>query len=454
MVKKLVLAFVAFALLCTFGSTRVGAQTSTLITDITYNTSQQYHPGDTLTVTLTGAPGGAASFDVGQVMGISMTEVSPGVYTGSYLIPGGMMLSSAQIVGHLQRGGQSDVRSASMPLSTAPMFLAPGATVVTELKASHRETYVTTDPPYIFIKHDRLDPFTLNGLRVYYDGKDVTSFATVTEHFVAYAPPIPFSIGRHHVQLVGENSISQRFESYTWFKVEPAGAPTSSLSIPVAIVTTSNSTITATTAVPLLYPSPLSTIRVFDNLMAPANSGDWVAVTILGPPGGLATFDVGSNMGIEMTETSPGAYVGTYRVRDNDNFNNATLTGHLWLPTGEVLVGSSPTIASQAYYAGAATSMVTSPSVVISSPNNGDQLTPPFVILGTTIPNTDVILTSRAPDGTQQTLTVRSDASGNFSATVPPEQTAASGAQYIITAVPRDSSGNLGSGTTIMVVQR
>lgn len=55
--------------------------------------------------------------------------------------------------------------------------------------------------------------------------------------------------------------------------------------------------------------------------------------------------------GIPMEEMSPGMYVGTYTVQDGDTFNNAMLTGHLALPTGENLIASIPTVNQPSFYA-------------------------------------------------------------------------------------------------------
>jgi len=324
----------------------------------------------------------------------------------------------------------------------------PGETVVTELKSTNKDTYVTTNPAYIYIKHSRIDLHTMQNLRVTFDGQDVTAFSTITERSTSYAPPKPLSIGRHRVELVGTNSIGQQFETRIFFKVEAAGPPVSSSSVPYAMVTTSNGTIIAG---PVINPSSMS-LKIFDNLTAPVNVGNKVTVTMLGLPGGVATFDVGSTTGIRMHEISAGNYIGTYRVQANDNFNNATLVGHLAIPTGEMFVASSPTINPTSYYAGLLNEQGLT-QITILSPRSGDQLTPPFVISGTTLPNSDVILTTQAADGTRQRMTVASDSNGNFSATISSTQTSP-GTQYLITAVSRDADGNLGSSSSITVVQR
>jgi len=442
----LLIALLVFA----FSPMKAFSQVS-LINDVTFNTSQQYRSGDTLTVTMRGEPGCAATFDVGQLTGIPMNEVSAGIYSGSYLIPAGTTLMNAQIVGHLQKGSQVDSQAAPVTLSTMMVSNDINAAVVTEIRSSHKESYVTTKPPYIFIKHDRIDYYTMHNLKVYVDGKDVTAFSTITERSTSYAPPVPFSLGGHNVVLVGVNSVGAQFRSNTWFKVEAAGMPVSSSLTPIAMVTTQNGTITAV-PVNALWQSSLNSIQIFDNLTSPAHRHNIVTVTLLGPPQGVATFDVGTTTGIPMTEKSPGAYVGIYTVQHDDSFNSAILTGHLALRTGQNLIASSPTINSMAYNNGGI-NMSGSPLVTILSPANGDRLTPPFTISGTAPPNTDVILSIQAPDGTRQTLVVRADANGNFQATMPLAQTEP-GTQYIITAIPRDSYGNLGSSSTITVVQQ
>ncbi|MHB2019503.1 MAG: copper amine oxidase N-terminal domain-containing protein [Candidatus Xenobia bacterium] len=87
---------------------------SQLITGITH-TGHRLHPGQNMTVTMYGVPGGQAWFDVGHRGHIPMTQVSPGVYVGSYTAALLDFNHNARIVGHLVL---PDGRQAILPAPT------------------------------------------------------------------------------------------------------------------------------------------------------------------------------------------------------------------------------------------------------------------------------------------------------------------------------------------------
>jgi len=350
---------------------------------------------------------------------------------------------------------------------------------VTNLVASGG-SYVTTNPPFLVMKHYRIIGQGLQNPRLILDGKDVTNFAVIADKQVSYSPPKPFDLGNHLVELVGGSSFGFPYDQRMTFTIIAMG-PTTNLTgavsdpsltaatglpawnsqvttavipgFPLAsypsatdqTVTTQTTTTpgdvmgapsmittttTTTTSPWALVPvdvafSSLSTIKIVDNLMRPAHSNDFVPVTLLGRPSGVATFDVvplnqtnpsqtqiitngttqtttiyspptstittvapgtvvmspngsavvystnknvitetspatvttttyvptSSDLGIKMTELSPGMYAATYHVTDPAFFNNAMLVGHLSLPDGENLIGSSATINSLPAYA-------------------------------------------------------------------------------------------------------
>ncbi len=64
-------------------STPTPPATAVRITFFTHSAQDRLRAGETLTVTLRGTPGGAATFDIfGVVTGVEMREVAPGVYRG------------------------------------------------------------------------------------------------------------------------------------------------------------------------------------------------------------------------------------------------------------------------------------------------------------------------------------------------------------------------------------
>lgn len=72
-----------------------------LIRSVVHNGSGTLSFGQTLQVTMYGAPGARATFDVGSHVGLPMNEVSPGTYVGTYTVPLGDVNPNAQIIGHL-----------------------------------------------------------------------------------------------------------------------------------------------------------------------------------------------------------------------------------------------------------------------------------------------------------------------------------------------------------------
>jgi hypothetical protein len=81
-------------------STTVALGSGSPITSVVH-TGHRLHAGQTMTVTLTGVPGGHAWFDVGHRTRQLMTEVSPGVYVGSYTAGFLDYNPNAMVIGHL-----------------------------------------------------------------------------------------------------------------------------------------------------------------------------------------------------------------------------------------------------------------------------------------------------------------------------------------------------------------
>jgi hypothetical protein len=62
----------------------------------------------------------------------------------------------------------------------------------------------------------------------------------------------------------------------------------------------------------------------------PLRAGETLTVTLVGTPGGRATFSIGDTIrDVPMTERQPGVYVGTFTVRPGDDVTNAPVFGRL-----------------------------------------------------------------------------------------------------------------------------
>lgn len=67
--------------------TFIVTQASDIVKSLTHTGTRNLEPGDTLTVTLQGEPGGRATFSIGRtVIDRPMRETSPGVYVGEYVV--------------------------------------------------------------------------------------------------------------------------------------------------------------------------------------------------------------------------------------------------------------------------------------------------------------------------------------------------------------------------------
>ncbi|HEY9181227.1 MAG TPA: copper amine oxidase N-terminal domain-containing protein, partial [Candidatus Baltobacteraceae bacterium] len=82
--------------------------------------------GQTLAVTLRGAPGGVADFDIGPyVRNLPLTEVRPGVYQGTYVVRRGQNFANAPIFGRLNVHG-TDAPQAVSHTTVTVSTQAPG----------------------------------------------------------------------------------------------------------------------------------------------------------------------------------------------------------------------------------------------------------------------------------------------------------------------------------------
>ncbi|HEY4003446.1 MAG TPA: copper amine oxidase N-terminal domain-containing protein [Candidatus Xenobia bacterium] len=93
-----------------------------LIQNVTHNGRAPLYPGQILEVTMSGAPGGQATFGVGYVRNIPMREVSPGTYVGSWTVPPGPRNPAVPVIVRLRlsNGEQQDRRGANVNLMGGP----------------------------------------------------------------------------------------------------------------------------------------------------------------------------------------------------------------------------------------------------------------------------------------------------------------------------------------------
>ncbi len=151
---------------------------------------------DELEVTMTGTPGGEASFKVlGLSQDLPMTEVAPGRYEGSLRIEPDMEMAKGTVVTQLLLRGQTVAREAQEPVVIdSGVSAAPGMTL-----APARGNLVATETPLIEARfQDRVRP---ESIRLTLDGRDVSTRADRAADLVSYLPEPRLVKGEHTVSV-------------------------------------------------------------------------------------------------------------------------------------------------------------------------------------------------------------------------------------------------------------
>lgn len=119
----------------------------------------------------------------------------------------------------------------------------------------------------------------------------------------------------------------------------------------------------ASRTLPAAAASGAGTLQVSSNVNGTLQPNDNVDVTLHGPAGGSATFDIGSYVtNLAMHESSPGTYAGSYRIPRSANFDEAPIVGRLVLAGGTTLEGqAAQTISASSI----------PPGIVDFAPDNG-----------------------------------------------------------------------------------
>jgi hypothetical protein len=114
---------------------------------------------------------------------------------------------------------------------------------------------------------------------------------------------------------------------------------------------------------------------------------DDIVISLSGPPGGSASFDIGDlRKGVSMAEKEQGRYEGAYTVRKGDHLREGVITAHLHMPRGDSFSLDAPgriTVFAQVF------------RVKILSPANGAAVDNYFDIKGRTRPLTRVYIAPR-----------------------------------------------------------
>ena len=331
-----------------------GNVSSVEVTSFTQDAQKPLKAGDVLRATLSGTPGGKATFSIpGIVEDTPMAETSPGVYAGSYTVGKGASARDAAVLGKLLAGGV-----------LSPLIQAPGlisidsqAPKITDFGPAQNAS-VESERPLIYATLSDGNGTGVNpaGTRVSVDGTDVTASTDTTSSLFTYKPETPLSSGSHTVAV----SVSDKAGNTTtlnWgFKV-------------------STSTL----------------VQSFTTNEPPGKAvgaGATVVLTLNAAPGGKASATIGTlAKNIVLKEMDPGVYVGEYTVKAGDSVDNAPVTAKFTTRDGTTVTKN---LASTLSFAAGQP-----PAPRILEPKNSDTVdaSAPLTIRGRALPNSTVRVT-------------------------------------------------------------
>ncbi|MDR3710426.1 MAG: copper amine oxidase N-terminal domain-containing protein [Capsulimonadaceae bacterium] len=313
--------------------------------------------GDTLKATLRGTEKAKAEFAIpGIVETVPMTEVSPGVYQGSFVVPAGLNASGASVIGKLSVDG-----------ARAPVLIQAAQNLVIDSKppvianaTPSSSGAVSNGRPRISATLDDSggSGVDISATRLFVDGRDVTQDAICTAQFVTYEPKIALSDGEHRIRVIAVDAVGNSSE-LTW-----------------------KFTINANSGLVTSLDSNLSDGNTHISSSRPLH------VTLHAQPGGAATFSVGwLASAIPMKETSSGVYEGDFTPDRAASVKDAAVTAKFVAANNAVMVATL----SQ--------SISVDPAVpvkpTIASPKPNEPVPGHVVIAGTSAPNATVLINVR-----------------------------------------------------------
>ena len=270
-----------------------GNVSSVEVTSFTDDARKPLRAGDVLKATLSGTPGGKATFSVpGVVANVPMAETSPGVYSGSYTVVKNASARDAAVIGKLVVSG---VQS---PLIQAPGTLSIDSQPpkITDFGPA-RNASVESDRPLIYATLTDGPGTGVNpaATRISLDGQDVTANAETTASLFTYKPGTPLAGGLHTVTV-----------SFSDF---------------------AGNTTTASWSFSVSTSTVIQSFTTNEPSGQPVSAGSVVVFTLLAAPGGKASASIGAlAKNIPLKETDPGVYVGEYTVKAGDSVDNAPVS--------------------------------------------------------------------------------------------------------------------------------
>ncbi|MBC8102720.1 MAG: copper amine oxidase N-terminal domain-containing protein [Cytophagales bacterium] len=354
------------------------------ITSLTHSATRALRAGDSLTVTLQGTPGGAATLNVPGIdaaRNVPLSETTPGTYVGSFTVPRGINSKGASLLATLKKGG------ATSPTfqSGQPLIVDTVGPTLTSLSPAPNATLAPGKPLIYGTFSDAGEGVATGGARLLVNGKDVTDQATITEAFFSYRPDTDLPNGKNTAVAIVQDDAGNETRREWGFTLSPSEALIKELT----------------------FSPDTKTLE----------PGDELTVTVTAQPGGKARFALGGAVTDRvLNEGAAGVYTGTYTVRKGDSLAQAPITVTFTSASGRTVTQSanqSVTIA-----AGAPDKpTITSPQP--GTPVGGDTIT----LAGKAKPNATVRYHLRyegtliiiPASGTVTEGEVKADAQGNWS---------------------------------------
>jgi hypothetical protein len=312
-------------------------------------------PGEVVNVRMRGTAGGMANFRIpGVADDVEMREVEPGIYEGSWTVPGNkpLLVPEAAIIGSL-KDPRNPSRAAPLVQAGDPLQVDTAAPKIADFNPAPK-AQVTKPTPLISatLSDQGGSGIDTGRVRVLVDGREVTQDATLTGQFFTYTPKAPLDGGMHRVEVVAEDKAGNETRKSWEFEVQ------------------SNE-------------KGIEAIQT--DAKGDLKPGDVINVRVVAMPGATGTWSLGPVKDRPLrADPKPGVYVGSYRIRHGDDMENAHLTVTLTGPNGRKYTESFDKSTRVRTGAPAAP--------VIEFPKPGDTLSNPLVVRGTAQPNSIVRL--------------------------------------------------------------
>lgn len=152
--------------------------------------------GDSVEVRIIGSAGGRATVNFGDTgHSMTLTEGAPGIYSGIYTVPNGIMMLADRPTARLEVGG---ARSTWVP-SNRPIMLDTRPPVIVGVRPDPNAAITERQPQIQARYEDDGSGVDAASVQLIVDGADVTDQATIDLTQTLYTPPVPLAMGGHSV---------------------------------------------------------------------------------------------------------------------------------------------------------------------------------------------------------------------------------------------------------------